>query len=116
MESLDYRGENMLVGANNLNNFVKHYLDSRRFDPVALEEYKLDLEEYIRDIKDYNFAPRTDNLTKEGILIDLNENLKRITEYMEETFGGRRKRKTRRLRRKKNRRTRNKRNLRKIRR
>ncbi len=102
----DYNGENMLIGANNLNNEIKQYIysvssgDNIREDTLhTLEEYILDIDEYIRDITDYDFAPRSDGLTKEGILIDLNENVQQINQTisnMQQTAGKRRQRKNKR--------------------
>lgn len=86
----DYNGDNMLIGANNLNNEIKQYLETGR-DASVLEDYKLDLEEYLNDIPPYNFSPRSDNLTKEGILTDLNENLRRINQLSVTERGGKRK-------------------------
>jgi hypothetical protein len=86
----DYNGDNMLIGANNLNNEIKQYLETGR-DASVLEDYKLDLEEYLNDIPPYNFSPRSDNLTKEGILTDLNENLRRINQLSLTERGGKRK-------------------------
>lgn len=97
----NYHGENMLIGANNLNRDIKRFIQNNygRYgspaeDMEVLEDYKLDIEEYLRDIEAYNFAPRTDRLTKEGILIDLRTNLQKINELIEEinqrlTSGGR---------------------------
>lgn len=97
----NYSGENMLIGANNLNRDIKRFIQNNygRYgspaeDIEVLEDYKLDIEEYLRDIEAYNFAPRTDRLTKEGILIDLRTNLQKINELIEEinqrvTSGGR---------------------------
>jgi hypothetical protein len=106
----DYNGENMLIGANNLNNEVKQYLDSvssganiSEDTMNILTEYRMDIEEYIPDITDYEFAPRSDGLTKEGILIDLNENLQQINQTlsnMQQTAGKRRQRKNKRKSRK----------------
>lgn len=80
----NYNGENMLCGANKLNNDIKSYLnrieeegffhDSKKI----LKEYKLDIEEYLGEMHDYTFAPRDDRLTKEGIIEDLHMNLERI--------------------------------------
>ena len=82
MEIPNYSGENMLVGANSLyiraKNFVELYERNPSIPPdvlFTLREYLNDINRYIRDISAYNFAPRSDNLTKEGILIDL-ENMK----------------------------------------
>jgi len=80
----NYDGENMLCGANILNNKIKSYLNRIEEEGLfhdtrkTLIEYKLDIQEYLGEINNYTFAPRTDRLTKEGILEDLRINLKRI--------------------------------------
>jgi hypothetical protein len=95
----DYNGENMLIGANKLNNTIKQYLSNIRPNADTIEEirdnlleYRFELEEYILDISDYDFAPRRDNLTKRGILIDLRENVKILNKTLSELSqtGGRR--------------------------
>jgi hypothetical protein len=106
----DYNGENMLIGANNLNNEIRQYLDSISSDANVredtlhtLEEYILDIDEYITDISAYEFAPRSDDLTKEGILADLNANLQQINQTisnMQQTAGKKRQRKNKRKSRK----------------
>lgn len=80
----NYDGENMLCGANILNNKIKSYLNTIEEEGFfhdskkILKEYKLDIEEYLGEMHDYTFAPRDDRLTKEGIIEDLHMNLKRI--------------------------------------
>ena len=83
----NYDGENMLIGASKLNKDIKDYLNSprRRSDDgyiETLKEYREDINEYIADIVSYNFAPRVDGLSKEGILIDLETNLRRINKRL----------------------------------
>jgi hypothetical protein len=81
----NYNNDNMLIGANNLNNQIKAYLNRNSIpddNQYNLEEFKLDIEEYLRDIPPYNFRPRTDGLTKEGIIGDLEYNLSRINEEL----------------------------------
>jgi hypothetical protein len=96
----NYNGENMLYGANKLNNDIKFFLNDEDTDislpdyREVILEYKADIEEYIRDIGEYNFRmPNEYGLTKEGILIDLNTNLKRIDKLLSGTHGGKRRRK-----------------------
>jgi hypothetical protein len=96
-----YNGERMLIGANKLNNKVKRYLEASSeysLEDVRadLGEFKLDLEEYIADITPYNFTmPRSDNLTKEGILVDLQLNLNEVNNKLaNRQQGGRRKHKS----------------------
>lgn len=95
-----YNGENMLIGANKLNNDIKKYFDMLHREGLShdteenLHEFKLDIEDYLRDIEPYDFAPRDDRLTKEGILVDLKMNLDRIDAFPSEyinTSGGKRK-------------------------
>lgn len=74
----NYNGDNMLVGAEILNNQIRKYIKSRNVDKNVLEEYKLDIEEYLRDIPPFHFAPREDDLTKEQVLIELKVNLYKI--------------------------------------
>lgn len=85
--SANYNGENMLIGASKLNKDVKDYLNSlrRRSDDgyvETLEEYREDINEYIVDITSYDFAPRVDGLSKEGILKDLETNVTRINKRL----------------------------------
>lgn len=83
--------ERMLDFANNLNNEIKNYLNSLDDHPLRdqpgyihsissnmLERLKQKIETHIANITNYDFAPRTDRLTKEGVLTDLNMNLDRI--------------------------------------
>ena len=97
----NYEGENMLIGANDLNNRIKSYMDmldeegSFPDSKGILDEYILDIEDYIPDIERYNFAPRDDRLTKEGILVDLGINLERVKDFLTRNYppasGGKRK-------------------------
>jgi hypothetical protein len=99
-----YNDENMLIGANKLNNDVKNYFEYLHREGLShdtediLHDLKLDIEEYLRDIEPYDFAPRNDRLTKEGILVDLHINLDRInafpSEFNSRSGGKRKKRKT----------------------
>jgi vacuolar-type H+-ATPase subunit I/STV1 len=90
MEVTNYNGENMLYGANKLNIDIKNFINfitARREnrhpdDKHTLQEYILDIDEYIRDITAYNFAPRTDRLTKEGVLVDLSNTKKNINDLL----------------------------------
>jgi len=90
-----YNDEQMLVGANKLNNKVKSYLSASgeySLEDVRadLGEFKLDLEEYIADITAYNFImPRSDGLTKEGVLNDLRINLNEVNNKLANRRGGR---------------------------
>ena len=90
----DYNGDNMLIGATNLNRDISGYLDyiGSNAEPSVLAEYKLDIEEYLTDIPPYDFAPRTDGLVKEAVLMDLNNNLQRINELLQVERGGKRRR------------------------
>jgi hypothetical protein len=96
MDVPNYNGENMLVGANLLYIKIKNFINEHEgnqsdsgFVRYMLVEYLKDIDEYITDITAYDFAPRTDNLTKEGILIDL-ENMKVRINNLLPTIGGRR--------------------------
>lgn len=108
-----YNGERMLIGANKLNYYVKNYLQSSgnySMEEIKsdLEEFKLDLEEYINDITSYNFVmPRSDSLTKEGILNDLQFNLNEVNNKLANIQGGR-KRKYKSIKHKKNKKNKNK--------
>jgi len=90
-----YNDEQMLVGANKLNNKVKSYLSASgeySLEDVRadLGEFKLDLEEYIADITPYNFImPRSDGLTREGVLNDLRINLNEVNNKLANRRGGR---------------------------
>lgn len=114
----NYNGENMLVGANNLNNQIKGYLDRleqehRNIDNVVrsnLEEFRLDIEDprdgFLPSIENYAFAtPRSDRLTKEGVLVDLHINLDRINDILSSRSGGKKRKpkKTRKMRKSKRR-------------
>jgi hypothetical protein len=101
MEVPNYNGENMLVGANLLYIKIKNFINEHQGDQsnsgfvrYMLVEYLKDIDEYIRDITAYNFAPRTDRLTKEGILIDLENTKTRINGLL--SSGGRRRKSIRR--------------------
>jgi hypothetical protein len=89
--------EEMLSRASELYLEIKDAIEMEDVQPGALEEYLKDINDYIRDISANNFpTQRRDGLTKEGILIDL-ENMKvRINGLL--ATGGRR-RKSRRARR-----------------
>jgi hypothetical protein len=87
----NYNGDNMLIGANNLNNDIKSYINSVNATKDDLENYILDIDEYLRDIPPFNFRPRTDGLTKENILINLVETKNQINTRLETMQGGRRK-------------------------
>jgi len=106
--------EDILVAANRLNNDIKRFIentygtyDMPSEDLYMLEEFQERIEKFLREIPSYNSSPRTDNLTKEGILIDLRGNLPRIAQLIDETNqriansyqrqGGSRKRKTRKM-------------------
>lgn len=79
----NYNGDNMLVGAERLNREIQNYMTSKNIDKNVLEEFKLDIEEYLRDIPPFNFAPREDDLTKEQVLIELKVNLYQIEMLLE---------------------------------
>ena len=102
MEVPNYNGENMLVGANLLYIKIKNFINEHEgnqsdsgFVRYMLVEYLKDIDEYITDISAYEFAPRSDNLTKEGILIDLENTKVRINGLLA-TIGGRRRKSIRR--------------------
>lgn len=78
MNVSNYNGDNMLVGAERLTREIEKYIKSKNIDKNVLEEFKLDIEEYLRDIPPFNFAPREDDLTKEQVLIELKVNLYEI--------------------------------------
>ena len=91
--SLNYNGENMLDGANRLNIRIKEYMDSKNLTPDDISnvdrdirndliEFKLDIVDYMPDMERYNFAPRNDRLTKEGVMEDLRINLDRINKIL----------------------------------
>jgi hypothetical protein len=84
--------EDLLVSANRLNNDIKRFIentygtyDMPSEDLYMLEEFEERIENFLREIPSYNSPPRTDNLTKEGILIDLRGNLPRIAQLIDET-------------------------------
>jgi hypothetical protein len=88
----NYHGENMLIGANRLNKDIKRFIentygtyDMYEDDLDVLQEFDNDIDKYLHDISPYNFAPRTDRLTKEGILVDLRENSQLIAQLIDET-------------------------------
>ena len=91
-DEFNYDGDNMLIGANRLNIDAKNYMNSGINVRRDLEEFKLDIEDYLIAIPNYEFGPRTDNLTKEGVLIDLHTNLDRINKLlqMDSIRGGKR--------------------------
>ncbi len=100
---IDY-GEDMLIRANHLYIRIKTFIYERQVnqsnsnDPFVrynLEQSLKNIDEYIRDISAYDFAPRSDNLTKEGILIDL-ENMKARINGLLAPSGGRRRKSSRR--------------------
>lgn len=111
--------EQLLDIANNLNIEIKNYLTSLDDHPLRdspgyihsissniLGRLKQKVETYIRDITNHDFAPRTDRLTKEGVLTDLNMNLDRINRQMAAnvaTNGGKRSKSNRKTNRKKSR-------------
>ncbi len=80
----NYNGDNMLVGAERLNSQIRKYMESKNIDKNVLEEYKLDIEEYLRDIPPFDFEPREDDLTKDQVLIDLKVNLYQIEMMLEQ--------------------------------
>ena len=85
------QGENMLPEANNLCIEIKNFISmghNDSFDNEVLRDYIGIIDEYIIDITAYDFAPRTDRLTKEGILIDLENTKTRINGLL--SSGGRR--------------------------
>jgi hypothetical protein len=76
-------GDNMLKSADILNTEITRYLLSknRRLDEdyiSTLEDYKLDILEYMRDIPPYQFASRSDGLTKDEVIFELKKTLKKI--------------------------------------
>lgn len=118
----NYNDENMLIGANRLNIKIKDYLNYINYELLvsqsisnefyndiqdSLTEYLEEINEYLRDISAYDFAPRNDRLTKEGVLADLYTNLDEIkkmlryiinsidngTLIIDDTIGGKRKNK-----------------------
>lgn len=92
-----YQGEGMLVGANELCIEIKEFIEGNQHNSLYrgfLQDYLVEVEDYIRDIKAYDFAPRTDRLTKEGILIDLENTKTRINALL--SNGGRRRKSIRR--------------------
>lgn len=92
-----YQGEGMLVGANELCIEIKEFIESDQHNSLYrgfLQDYLVEVEDYIRDIEAYDFAPRTDRLTKEGILIDLENTKTRINGLL--SNGGRRRKSSRR--------------------
>ena len=93
---IDY-GDDMLIHANNLCIEIKNFISMGQndsFDDEVLRDYLVIIDEYIRDITSYDFAPRTDRLTKEGILIDLENTKTRINGLL--SSGGRRRKSIRR--------------------
>lgn len=88
----NYDGDNMLIGANRLNEDIKRYLKSNNVYKHDLEEFKLDIEEYLRDIPPFEFKEREDDLTKDYVLDELRENLNQIEAKLQTMQGGRRKR------------------------
>lgn len=81
----NYEGENLLVGAHDLVIHSIHYADVisvNRFYPrssviKSIYDYQEKLEKYRDDIIDFEFtSPRTDGLTKENILYNINHALK----------------------------------------
>lgn len=105
----NYNNEYMLIGANKKNQEVEKYLaliEHESFDDVdeVLREFKLDLEEYINDIRNYNFRNAQDNIEKETILNRLEVNLQNVKRRLvsepevENRGGGKRRRNKRRTR------------------
>ena len=93
---IDY-GDDMLIHANNLCIEIKNFISMGQndsFDDEVLRDYLVIIDEYIRDITGYDFAPRRDRLTKEGILIDLENTKTRINGLL--STGGRRRKLSRR--------------------
>ena len=92
--------DDILSKASELYSEIKDTTDMDEVDPAALEEYLEMLNDYIIDISANNFATeRDDGLTKEGILIDL-ENMKtRINGLLRRGGRSRNTRKSRRSRR-----------------
>ena len=83
----NFEGENMLVGAHDLIIKSTHYADTieaNNFGPSdsimeSIFEYVDNLEKYRDDIIDFEFnLPRTDGLTKDNMLYNINHALKRI--------------------------------------
>jgi hypothetical protein len=88
--------EEMLSEASELYSEIKDATDMDDVHPDALEEYLEMVDEYITYIRAHNFSTdRDDGLTKEGMLIDLENMRDRINGLL--ASGGRRK--TRRSRR-----------------
>jgi hypothetical protein len=96
---LSENNNDVLKGANNLNNEVKIYIRSIRGCPLIkiiktqagenLETYKNDLEEYLKDINDGNgIGENSMNLDKDGIIIDIENNIKQIEDMIQRQQGG----------------------------
>ena len=106
--SSDNNTYDILIEWNDLNIEVKDYFediltnyDSREDIINKLTKFKTFLLTFIDEINSATLAPRNDSLTKEGILIDLEYNLSRINETLDNmtrTAGRRRKSRGRRSR------------------
>jgi hypothetical protein len=82
--------EEMLSKASELYSEIKDATDMDEVHPDALEEYLEMVDEYITYIRAHNFSTdREDGLTKEGMLIDLENMRDRINGLL--ASGGRRK-------------------------
>ena len=93
----------MFVGANKLNIRVKSFINyitansenRHPDDRQSFQDYSLFIDEYIEDISEYNFSPRSYNLTEDNILRTLENTKVRINGLLA-TIGGRRRKSIRR--------------------